>query len=149
MRPHLVQSHLHLPPQNKPFDDLGGTDRLVGTKQRLGNKLSLWIAKENPADGNGWQPTVIPDSSAARHFPRDAHQCVSLSSLLEEGTIGESTHPCELDTWERENNAPGQSHSRAKTAQTNRASRRRELSTCTPAPILTGQQSGRNQEAAQ
>src|SRR5215469_7441355 len=29
--------------------------------------------------------------------PRDAHQCVYLSSLLEEGAVGESAHPCELE----------------------------------------------------
>src|SRR5215472_1465007 len=47
--------------------------------------------------------------------------------IWEEGVVGESMHPCELDPWERRNGAPGQSHFRAKTAQTDHTSRRREL----------------------
>jgi hypothetical protein len=48
MRPHLMEGHLHLPPQDKPLDDLGGADRLIGAEQCLGRKLGLQIMEQNP-----------------------------------------------------------------------------------------------------
>lgn len=50
---------------------------------------------------NGWQLAEYagertPDGMQ-RQFPRDAHQCVYLSSALKGRAAGESAYPCELE----------------------------------------------------
>jgi hypothetical protein len=64
----FLEGRLHPPTQDEPPKDLLGSGTKIGAEQGLGFELSLRIAHQHPAYGNGWQSRAVPDRSRRCHF---------------------------------------------------------------------------------
>jgi len=57
----LLESHFDLPALDEPSQDLIGSLQWIGAEQREGIKAGQRITDQNPANGEWFEPSVVPD----------------------------------------------------------------------------------------